>query len=209
MAVKRDIDALLSEEAAERGSFDPLTLPLSSLPKTAYWKGDIRRVASDAIVFSVNPSLEGSLVPGDTSLEAQIQAAVGPSFKESLRALKDAGKSQEKPLGTACVLPSRNIPSSKLIAVTVPKVEVRVTERDEKALRQAYWNALSAAEMHHLRSVAFSSLATGGNRYPYREAARIASDAVEIYHSRHEKAPIVVFVLPDEKQYDYYEELLR
>lgn len=207
-AIERDIDALLSEEAEERGIFNPLSLPLSSLPKTAYWKGDIRRIATDGVVFSINPNLDGSLVPGDTSLEAQIQAAVGPSFKENLRALRTTLKSQERRLGAAFVLPSRNLPSKKLIAVTVPQIEVRVTEHDEKALRQAYWSALSAAEKNHLKTLAFASLATGGNRYPYREAARAAVDAVEVYHSRHDESPIVVFVLPDDKQYDYYEELL-
>ena len=60
-AIERDIDALLSEEAEERGIFNPLSLPLSSLAKTAYWKGDIRRMATDGIVFSINPNLDGSL----------------------------------------------------------------------------------------------------------------------------------------------------
>lgn len=206
--IEKDIDAILSEEAREQGFLDPLSLPLSSLPKTAYWKGDIRRIATDGIAFSINPNLDGSLVPGDTSLEAQIQAAVGPSFKENLRSIRSGLKTSERRLGAAFVLPARNLPSKKLIAVTVPKIEVRVTEHDEKALRQAYWSVLASAEKNHVKTLAVASLATGGNRYPYRQAARVAVDAVEIYHSRHDGGPIVVFVLPDDKQYDYYEELL-
>lgn len=203
------LDGILLEESRERGWVSAYSLPVSGLAKVAVYEGDILRLQVDAIVDSASPTLEGSKVPFGTSLDAQIHQACGLSLLEELAPYRNALRGSLAAPGKALLTKARNIPASYVIHTIAPKVGVRPSRKDETDLKYCYWSSLRLAEEAGLKTIAFPALGTGGNRYPKKEAARIAVDAVDTYLNRHDTAPVVVFALVDKEDSEIYGELLQ
>lgn len=198
------IDELLSEEAEQRGVIEVRSLPVSNVAKVAIYRGNILRFRVGAIVNSISSTLEGGRVPLDSSLNAQIHKAIGPSFVRQIEETRKNGFN-----GRAFLSKAKNVPFSNVINAIVPQVQVRPTLSDERNLRKCYVDALKIAVGNSIKTVAFPCLGTGGNHFPKKEAARIAFEAVEDFFSDYPEAPIVIFVVNDDKNEEIYEELIN
>ncbi len=115
----------------------------------------------DAIVNAANAELRmGGGVAG------AIHRMAGPDLERECRALAPI-----RP-GESVITRAHGLPNSHVIHCLGPIYGV--DEPAEELLAACYRNALSLAEQHSLRSVAFPAVSTGAFGYPMEQAARIA-----------------------------------
>ncbi|MFU8891607.1 MAG: macro domain-containing protein [Anaerosomatales bacterium] len=163
-------------------------------------RGDITRVAADAIVNASNADVS----PGG-GVSGAIHAAAGPG-------LAQAGASYRRehgPLspGQVAITPGFALPARFVIHALGPVWHGgRAGEAD--ALASAYRNSIELADEHELVTVAFPSISTGVFGYPVTLAAPVALDAVDAALAAAQHVRDVTFVLFDEVTYAAYERAL-
>lgn len=158
-------------------------------------RGDITRIAVDAIVNAANSSLAGG-----GGVDGAIHRAGGPSIMEECRNIGHC------PTGSAVITRAGRLPAAYVIHAVAPRYSGQ--ERDEELLRGAYQKSLELAASVGARSIAFPSLGTGAYGYPIRQAAPIAIDAAVVYLRRALNLERITFVLFSESDLAVYEETL-
>ena len=108
-------------------------------------------------------------------------------------------------MGKAVITNAGRLPSKKVIHTVGPKWDERHPQRNEQ-LRSCYSNSLELVEKNNLKSVAFPNISTGVYRFPKKEAAEIAIEAVKNYQSKIIEE--VMFVCFDDVNFDLYKDLL-
>ncbi|CAK9062374.1 Protein-ADP-ribose hydrolase, partial [Durusdinium trenchii] len=147
--------------------------------KVLIWKGDITRLATDAVVNAANEEGRGCFQPMHRCIDNVLHRAAGPRLRiectEHMRARKKllAGT---PPLVTKAY----HLPSKAVLHVTGPQISPgsRPSSLAREQLRNAYTSCLDAAKEAGLKSVAFCCISTGLFGYPAAEAADIALTAV-------------------------------
>lgn len=149
----------------------------------------------DVVVNAANAELtSGGGVAG------AIHQAAGPGLAEESRPL-----SPIQP-GEAVITGGHELPNRHVIHVLGP---VYGSDKPEdELLAQCYRNALSLAEEHDLKSVAFPSISTGAFGYPVEEAAEVALRTVLESAENLQSIRRIRFVLYGEENFEAYKRVL-
>ena len=201
-------DALLSAEAAEKGVVDGETLvPTQADPRLVLWQGDITRLGADAIVNAANSALLGCFHPCHGCIDNAIHSAAGLQLREECRRIM-AEQGRPEPNGRARLTEGYNLPARYVLHTVGPIVRGRVTGENRRELASCYRACLELAAEHGLHSVAFCCISTGEFRFPNREAAGIAVDAVTGFLRRNTSIQRVIFNVFQELDERIYRSLL-
>ena len=157
-------------------------------------QGDISQITCDAVIHPTNGSLSLSGQCGSA-----LSTAGGPSFRSEVASLnKSIGVSK------AVVTGSGSLPCRSVIHVHSPSW----SDTDPiKMLEKAVKSCLDLAEDEKLGTVAFPSIASGGNSYPKQTAAQTILRCIKNYYTasvRSSSVKQVFFVLYDMESIGIY-----
>ncbi len=164
--------------------------------KVSCLKGDITKLDVEVIVNAANTSLLGG-----SGVDGAIHKAGGALVLEEcmkIRNKQGGCKTGEAVITSAGLLPA------KYIIHTVGVVWNGGFNDEKQLLKNSYINSLKLAKEHKLESIAFPNISTGIYKFPKREAALIALQAVEEYPVVNQ----VIFVCYDNENFEIYKELL-
>lgn len=163
-------------------------------------KGDITKMATDAIVNAANSSLLGG-----GGVDGAIHRAGGPAILEACLAIRN--KQGGCPTGEAVITTGGNLPARYVIH-TVGPVWQGGRKGEAKLLSNAYYNSLRLAVEHRLKTIAFPNISTGIYGFPKKEAAQVALQTVQAFLEQYQSLEAVYFVCFDEENYTIYHQLL-
>jgi O-acetyl-ADP-ribose deacetylase (regulator of RNase III) len=160
-------------------------------------KGDITKLAVDAIVNAANSSLLGG-----GGVDGAIHRAAGPELLEECRALNGCNA------GEAKITKGYRLPA-KYVIHTVGPIWNGGKNREFQLLKNAYHNSLELARKHVLKTIAFPGISTGVYRFPKQAAAETAINTVnEFGRAFPDALDEVTFVCFDDENYQIYQALL-
>ena len=165
------------------------------LAEVAVVRGDITRIAADAIVNAANSALLGG-----GGVDGAIHRAGGPSIIAECRTIGGC------PTGSAVATSAGALPARHVIHAVAPIYRGAAT--DAGLLKSAYATSLALAESLGARSISFPSLGTGAYGYPIREAAPIAIGAAVGHLRSGSHIERVTFVLFSDADRAIYAEAL-
>lgn len=130
--------------------------------KFAITKGDITKLAVDAIVNSTNPTLSNGF-----GVDAAIHAAAGPELAAACAAVAPLD------FGHAAITAGFKLKAKKIIHVVAP-VWRDGTYNEEDELDRIYDTALELGRKHGVTTIAFPAIGAGTYAFPFELAASIA-----------------------------------
>ena len=157
-------------------------------------QGDITKLNVDAVVNAANCTLLGG-----GGVDGAIHRAAGPELLVACRKFNGC------PTGEARITPGFRLPARFVIHTPGP-VWHGGAHREAELLRNCYENSLKLAMENGCRSIAFPCISTGIYRFPMRNAAQIALDAVMYW--KDERPGEVIFCCFSAEQTELYRELL-
>jgi O-acetyl-ADP-ribose deacetylase (regulator of RNase III) len=160
-------------------------------------KGDITKLATDAIVNAANTTLLGG-----GGVDGAIHHAAGPGLMKECSSLNGCKT------GEAKITSGYNLPA-KFVIHTVGPIWKGGEHGEKDLLANCYRNSLWIAENTKLKSIAFPSISTGVYGFPKPLAAKIAIQEVRKFIKKSREIEKVVFVTFDDENYDLYTELLN
>ena len=199
-------DKLLSAETVERGIVKPEDIP-NVAPCIKIWRGDITRLAVDAIVNAANSKLLGCFIPLHGCIDNAIHSAAGLQLRAVCNKLMEA-QGHDEPIGSAKITPAFNLPSKFVLHTVGPIIPANRAPNvdEENQLAACYQSCLELAAKLRLRSVAFCCISTGEFHFPNRRAAEIAVATVKDFLATHELE--IIFNVFKEVDEEIYRELL-
>ena len=201
-------DALLSRERDEKGIVSALSLPCTAAdPRLCLWRGDITRLAADAIVNAANSALLGCFIPCHGCIDNAIHSAAGLQLRDVCHRLMQA-QGREEPVGSAKITPGYNLPARFVLHTVGPVVTGAAGARHRAQLASCYRSCLTLAAQQGLESVAFCCISTGEFHFPGSEAARIAVTAVKEFLQDQTSVRKVIFNVYKKADDDLYRSLL-
>ena len=207
-------DAYLAERLRERGgAVDATALPSVDtddlvLSRVALWRGDITRLAADAIVNAANDQMLGCFVPGHHCIDNAIHTYAGMQLRLDCARLMVA-QGHAEPTGQVKVTPAYNLPCRHVFHTVGPITrDGRPTPRDENLLANCYRTCLEEATRRSLSTLAFCCISTGVFGFPREEAARIAMRTVLDHLTNNDRRLKVIFDVFLDSDQCVYQELL-
>ncbi|HXF26543.1 MAG TPA: O-acetyl-ADP-ribose deacetylase [Bryobacteraceae bacterium] len=160
-------------------------------------KGDITRIAVDAIVNAANSALRGG-----GGVDGAIHRAGGPAIMKELDEIRR--NSGSCPTGSAVVTTAGALPAEWVFHAVGPVY--RDGNHDEPGLlRSCYETCLRLAEERGVRTISFPAISTGIYGYPMRKAAEIAIEAAgEHLLAENTGVREVILVLAGEDAYRHH-----
>ena len=168
----------------------------SSSNKTELLRGDITKVAVDAIVNAANTTLLGG-----GGVDGAIHRAAGPELLEECRSLGGCRPGEAK-ITRGYRLPAR------FIIHTVGPFWNGGKRGEAEVLANCYRNSLGVAVKNGVKTIAFPAISCGAYRYPIAEAAKIAVATTQEFLPAHSEIEKVTFVVLDDEIFAIYRELL-
>ena len=159
-------------------------------------KGDITRLAVDAIVNAANATLAGG-----GGVDGAIHRAAGPRLKEVAVLYAPC------PTGEARITPGFELPARWVIH-TVGPVWRGGAHGEAELLAACYRNCLHLAIPHGVKTIAFPAISTGAYGYPRRAAAEIAVRACRAFVAAHGAPDTILFFCFDDETLAIYRALL-
>ena len=207
-------DEYLKGRAAEKG-----VVMLSDIPVIrnglSIWQGDITRLAADAIVNAANSQMLGCFIPMHTCIDNCIHTFAGVQLRAECSRQMDRlkgiyGMDYEQPTAVPLLTDAYNLPAKKVIHITGPIVQYRLTPDLERDLADCYINTLDMCAENGLKSVAFCCISTGVFHFPNDRAAEIAVQTVDQWLAGHPgKMDRVIFNVFKDEDRKYYESELQ
>ena len=208
-------DAYLAERLSERGgAVDAAVLPPVGaadpvLSRVALWRGDITRLAADAIVNAANDQMLGCFVPGHHCIDNAIHTFAGMQLRLDCTRLM-AAQGHAEPTGQVKVTSAHNLPSELVFHTVGPIVRGgRPGPRDEDLLASCYRACLEEATCRGLSTLAFCCISTGVFGFPQKEAAHVAVRAVLGHLTDTDPKLKVIFDVFLDSDQRIYQELLN
>jgi len=159
-------------------------------------KGDITKIAVDAIVNAANESLLGG-----GGVDGAIHRAAGPKLLEACRPIGGCKT------GEAVITMAYNLPSTYVIHTPGP-VWHGGDHGEEELLASSYRNSLQLAVDHDCSTVAFPAISCGVYGYPVKLASVIAVREIKKFLARSPEIDKVYLVAFSEEVESLYRELL-
>jgi O-acetyl-ADP-ribose deacetylase (regulator of RNase III) len=151
------------------------------------WRGDIRRLAVDAIVNAANDQGLGCFQPAHMCIDNVLHRAAGPRLREACRA-EMRSRPHGLTAGTApIVTPGFALPAAHVCHVTGPCVDrhAPIPIAAQQQLASCYSAVLDAAAARSFSSVAFCCISTGLFGYDSAAAALLAAATVRDWLRAH------------------------
>lgn len=207
-------DAYLAERLRERGgavdatALPPVDVADPVLSRVALWRGDITRLAADAIVNAANDQMLGCFVPGHHCIDNAIHTFAGMQLRlECARIMGAQGHAEST--GQVKATQAYNLPARYVFHTVGPIVQDgRPTRRDRELLKSCYRSCLAEATRRGLHTLAFCCISTGIFGFPQDEAATIAVDAVRKHLTCRDKNLKVIFDVFTDTDQRIYRNLL-
>lgn len=197
-------DAELTAQQRCRGTVEVSDIPPSPLsPRLRLWRGDITRLAADAIVNAANSQLLGCFQPLHNCIDNLIHSRAGLQLRAECRKFMQA-QGHEEPVGRAKITRAHNLPARRVIHTVGPHVAGHEpTPAQCQELAACYTSCLELARRHELKSIAFCCISTGVFHFPQDLAARIAVETVRGFLDRAPFMTVIfdVFTDTDEQLY--------
>ncbi|WP_114793212.1 O-acetyl-ADP-ribose deacetylase [Niabella yanshanensis] len=164
-------------------------------------KGDITKIAVDAIVNAANSSLLGG-----GGVDGAIHRDGGPAILEDCRKIR--ARQGGCKTGEAVITTAGNLPAQYVIH-TVGPVWQNGQQGEKELLRQAYYNSLKLAAKNNVLSISFPNISTGIYGFPKGQAASIAIQTVREFITKQAIIQRVIFVCFDEENHAVYQPILE
>jgi O-acetyl-ADP-ribose deacetylase (regulator of RNase III) len=156
-------------------------------------KGDITKIAADAIVNAANTSLLGG-----GGVDGAIHRAGGPAILDDCR--KIVARQGGCKTGEAVITGAGKLPA-KFVIHTVGPVWNGGGNNEPEKLRDCYLNSLKLAIENSCDTISFPGISTGIYRFPKAKAAQIAIETIAAFLTRHEKPANVILVCFDDENF--------
>lgn len=201
-------DEELAAQAEERGRVELSHIPPSPRwPRLRLWRGDMTRLAVDAIVNAANGALLGCFQPLHNCIDNIIHSRAGLQLRAECRGLMRA-QGHEEPAGRAKMTRAYNLPAKWVLHTVGPIVDGPApTKAQCRELASCYTSSLELALSSGLRSVAFCCISTGVFHFPQALAARIAVETVRGFMEEHPFGTVIFDVFTDTDE-NLYRQLL-
>jgi O-acetyl-ADP-ribose deacetylase len=186
----RDVKEARPGERTTRGVGESMTEPNARM---GAWRGDITKLAVDAIVNAANSSLLGG-----GGVDGAIHRAAGPELVAECRTLGGC------PTGEARITRGYRLPAQYVIH-TVGPVWYGGQHGEDDLLASCYRNSLALAAARGLRTVAFPAISTGIYGFPLDRATHIAVAETASALRAHLDIERVTFACFSAGAYDLYE----
>lgn len=154
-------------------------------------KGDITKIAVDAMVNAANKSLMGG-----GGVDGAIHRAGGSAILEDCR--KIVARQGGCKIGEAVITTAGNLPATFVIHTVGPIWNGGKNKEHEK-LANCYRNSLKLAVENNCKSISFPAISTGVYRFPKDEAAAIAVSTVKDFITETTGLEKIVFVCFDDE----------
>ena len=151
--------------------------------KLTLLRGDITKLAVDAIVNAANTTLLGG-----GGVDGAIHRAAGPELLAECKTLGGCRPGEAK-ITRGYALPARHV------IHTVGPVWSGGNRGEPETLANCYRNSLRVAVENSVRTIAFPAISCGAYRYPIADAARIAVETTRDFLRDNDSITSVTFVV--------------
>ena len=172
------------------------------------WRGDITRLAVDAIVNAANSGMTGCYVPNHTCIDNCVHTFSGIQLRLKCAEMMDA-QGYEEPTGQAKITPAYNLPSKYVIHTVGPIVDGALTQEHRELLASSYRACLDIAAENECDSIAFCCISTGVFGFPKQAAAEIAVQTVKDWKIGKNSAIKVIFNVFGDENLAIYRRILQ